>query len=198
MVGSRCGFGSLVKALDQLIRWNRPASSTGRAAGGTHVSLAQLAEQWAFNPTVPSSSLGRNTLILICYNYCMANSNEYMREYMLRRYRKRRADALVYLGELCAVPDCGETGKLEIDHINPEQKKYEMRDLWCGPLDRLYEELDKCQLLCHLHHVDKSVTETIARKKTRPKTWTRHGNCKHDSSTTARRRCRKQSRLEKG
>jgi len=88
----------------------------------------------------------------------MANSKEYMRDYMLRRYYRRKSAALEYLGGKCLV--CGTTEELEFDHIDPSTKKYTLaRILTSGSNELLQEELEKCQLLCSKHHLEKSLRE---------------------------------------
>jgi len=47
-------------------------------------------------------------------------SNEYMREYMLKRYYARRKEAFKLLGGTCA--RCSTKVGLEIDHIKPRHK----------------------------------------------------------------------------
>ncbi len=61
-----------------------------------------------------------------------------------------------FLGGSCTV--CLSTSNLEIDHIKPEFKKYEISAIWSSR-DRLYEELKKCQLLCKDCHLEKTIRE---------------------------------------
>lgn len=73
-------------------------------------------------------------------------------------YRKNRDLAIELLGGKCVV--CGSTQQLEIDHIDRATKSFDLGD-WlsvCTPAE-LKEELAKCQLLCHPHHMEKSIRE---------------------------------------
>lgn len=76
-----------------------------------------------------------------------------MRVYMNKRFAQRNQEALEILGGKCA--KCGSTEKLEFDHIDPKTKlfgiKYATRN-W----EIVLEELKKCQLLCRMHHEEKS------------------------------------------
>lgn len=83
----------------------------------------------------------------------MANSNEYMREYMKNRYAARRAEAIAVLGGKCV--QCQTTSDLEIDHIDPSQKSYSMSKILNRSKALVESELAKCQILCHECHVDK-------------------------------------------
>lgn len=89
--------------------------------------------------------------------------NEYMRVYMAERYRTRRAKALAYLGGKCVV--CGTTADLQLDHIDPRTKTYPA-DHACHALSetKFWAEIDKCQLLCGLHHVEKSIVDSGKQK----------------------------------
>lgn len=84
----------------------------------------------------------------------MANSNEYMREYMLRRYHDRRNEAIDLLGGACA--SCLTGDDLEFDHIDPEMKRGEIAKLWSYRYDKFIAELAKCQLLCRDCHIKKT------------------------------------------
>jgi hypothetical protein len=84
----------------------------------------------------------------------MANSNEYMRRYMLARYHQRMADARKLLGGKCIV--CGSIENLELDHINWRTKTLQINKMWSVSAERFTAELEKCQLLCREHHIEKS------------------------------------------
>ena len=63
------------------------------------------------------------------------------------------------LGYVCAVPGCGCTENLELDHIDPRTKKFEVKSrLGCKKI-KLYDEVDKCQFLCPDHHKEKTFGE---------------------------------------
>lgn len=85
------------------------------------------------------------------------HTNEYMREYMARRYRARREAALVQLGGTCAL--CGATENLEFDHVDRTTKRGEISRLFSRGEARYKQELEKCQLLCSSCHRAKSAAE---------------------------------------
>lgn len=87
----------------------------------------------------------------------MANSNEYMREYMLKRYHARRANAIEMLGGVCA--QCGDIEDLELDHIDPYDKSFSISKMWSVSHANFMRELGKCQLLCNYCHKKKSSEE---------------------------------------
>lgn len=77
-----------------------------------------------------------------------------------REYRKRRRiKAIEYLGGVCS--HCGSTNGLQFDHKDPTSKQLEISraiiSAWSW--ERLSFELDKCQLLCYEHHLEKSKIE---------------------------------------
>lgn len=72
--------------------------------------------------------------------------NAYMKDYMLRRYHKRREDAIKQLGGSCI--SCGSTKDLEFDHVDPQEKDFSMAKGSSFSNARWQEELAKCQLLC--------------------------------------------------
>lgn len=82
--------------------------------------------------------------------------NQYRKTYL----NKRDLRAKEYLGGLCNV--CGIDYNLEFDHVDPNSKQIDIstaihRYYWSW--DRLIVELDKCQLLCEEHHIEKSKNE---------------------------------------
>lgn len=79
-----------------------------------------------------------------------AERNAYFRAYK----RNRRAEAIAMLGGVCV--KCGTTENLEIDHVDPSTKLYEIRDVLWYRRDVRLAELAKCQLLCEDHHSDKT------------------------------------------
>jgi len=88
----------------------------------------------------------------------MKNKNEYMNKYVTEKYKKRRIDIISYLGGACVV--CGARHLLEIDHINPNTKEFAIAKRLAGIAeDKLWQEVDKCQLLCRKHHIEKSIRE---------------------------------------
>jgi 5-methylcytosine-specific restriction endonuclease McrA len=85
------------------------------------------------------------------------SSNEYMRVYMLKRYHERRKQAIEKLGGKCNI--CGKTEELEIDHVIANLKGFPISKLWGINKKWFWEEIEKCQLLCKLHHQEKSILE---------------------------------------
>lgn len=84
-------------------------------------------------------------------------SNEYMRKYMKDRYYSLKREVISYLGGKCV--KCGSEENLEFDHINPEEKEYNIANMCSINKKDLYNELDKCQLLCHSCHREKTNKE---------------------------------------
>lgn len=81
--------------------------------------------------------------------------DEYNREYLNARYAEQKRIMLDYLGGVCVV--CGTTDDLEMDHRDWAKKTRNVGRLW--PWKRygeMYAELDKCQLLCSDHHLQKT------------------------------------------
>lgn len=78
----------------------------------------------------------------------------YMREYMIKRYHLRRAEAIRLLGGKCA--NCNSESELEIDHINWRDKSIEVDRLCSVSYERFVAELKKCQVLCNECHIEKS------------------------------------------
>ena len=84
--------------------------------------------------------------------------NAYMRDYMLRRYHKRREEAFKLLGGYCV--RCGNEDNLEVDHIDPRAKAFDIFSrTWSMPHVKFLAEIAKCQLLCRACHRDKSNRE---------------------------------------
>jgi 5-methylcytosine-specific restriction endonuclease McrA len=83
--------------------------------------------------------------------------------------RARRALMIELFGGKCI--KCSSTKVLEFDHINPDSKEFEISNLWQPERWMLlFDELKKCQLLCHSCHGSKSSKEhrkkrTITRRK---------------------------------
>lgn len=80
--------------------------------------------------------------------------NAYMRQYMLDRYKKKRQEAIEFLGGKCIT--CGTTEDLEFDHVDSTTKTGDTGKLWSYSAERFWEEIKKCQLLCAQHHIDKT------------------------------------------
>jgi len=85
------------------------------------------------------------------------NYNEYMREYMKRRYWKLKAEAHERLGGKCV--KCGSTENLEIDHVDRSTKTVTVTRFCSMSRAKFLAELEKCQLLCEEHHQEKTSGE---------------------------------------
>jgi hypothetical protein len=77
-----------------------------------------------------------------------------------RVYQKKRRDDLLVLararlGGKCSYPGCEETENLEFDHIDPATKVRKISEATNWSPERFWKEVDKCQLLCRLHHIRK-------------------------------------------
>jgi hypothetical protein len=72
-----------------------------------------------------------------------------------RQYRKNlRQNALDYLGGKCI--KCGSSEDLEFDHIDPSTKKANISSMLDAPKTLFWEEVRKCQILCHDCHLEKT------------------------------------------
>lgn len=67
-----------------------------------------------------------------------------------------------YLGGKCI--QCGISNNLHIDHINHKTKNFDVSKNWSIDWNKLKIELDLCQLLCELHHKEKTNKEGSQRK----------------------------------
>ena len=72
------------------------------------------------------------------------------------RRKKRLQEMKDYLGNKCTHPGCNQTENLQFDHIDPKTKCFNVnpQDSW----EKTLPELDKCQLLCPKHHLEKTMT----------------------------------------
>jgi hypothetical protein len=85
--------------------------------------------------------------------------NSKMNEYMKARWEKRRASAVEYLGGVCAV--CGIDEGLDFDHIDPTTKIMSIARASSRSEKFFWEEVNKCQLLCKPHHVEKTANDRM-------------------------------------
>lgn len=115
------------------------------------------------------------------------NYNADMNAYMKARWEKRRLTAIEYLGGVCVV--CGIASDLEFDHIDPETKYKSIAKLSSASEVKFKAELDKCQLLCHTHHVEKHSTATHGSLGM----WTHH-RCRCDICTAAMRKYNREAK----
>ncbi len=85
----------------------------------------------------------------------MSKNNEYMAEYVKKRYIKLKLDAIAYKGGKCQV--CGYDkcpAALQFHHRDPKVKELEWRYLRRRSIEFIHTELDKCDLLCANHHAE--------------------------------------------
>lgn len=73
-----------------------------------------------------------------------------IKTHLLSRYHSRMEAMKDYLGGQCA--SCSSTEQLQIDHIDPTTKSFNLSKKWGAPWETLKDELAKCQLLCKQCH----------------------------------------------
>jgi hypothetical protein len=78
-------------------------------------------------------------------------------EYMRNVYNTRRAAWIEAQGGKCAT--CGSSSDLEIDHIDPSEKSFEISRVWTRRTDTRETELAKCQVLCAKCHQEKTTAQ---------------------------------------
>lgn len=85
------------------------------------------------------------------------SNKEKQREYQRQWIAKRRAE--YFSDKKCVV--CGSKKNLELDHINPTDKKMNPSALWSlsESNQKRIDELAKCQVLCKSHHKDKTLVD---------------------------------------
>lgn len=71
-------------------------------------------------------------------------------EYQRKWIAQRRYD--FFSNEKCV--RCGSTERLELDHINPQDKT--THNIWSWSEERRLAEIAKCQVLCHECHLHKT------------------------------------------
>lgn len=79
---------------------------------------------------------------------------EYQRAWVAERRRHFFAD------KSCAV--CGSSDRMELDHIDPALKI--SHRIWSWSPARRAAEVEKCQVLCHAHHLEKTLSVYPARE----------------------------------
>lgn len=80
-----------------------------------------------------------------------------MNEYMKKRWERRRAEAVDYLGGECA--RCGDSEELDFDHIDPLTKIMSIARASSRSETFFWEEVEKCQLLCKPCHLEKTAED---------------------------------------
>jgi len=119
--------------------------------------------------------------------------NEYMNEYLLKKYINRRTNLINQLGGCCN--NCGAKDNLEFHHI-------EKRNFWIGKKlhtinnDKLQTEIKKYILLCSACHKMITIKEKGFNKKDQHGTLIcyRHNKCRCDSCKAAKAKYNKQQR----
>ena len=77
-----------------------------------------------------------------------------------KQYSERREQVIEQLGGVCSHPNCNCTENLQFDHINPLEKEYNISErLSSWDIKKLQPEIDKCQLLCPKHHLEKTLKD---------------------------------------
>lgn len=84
-------------------------------------------------------------------------SYHYQKEFRIRRRTMIRS----HLGGSCVV--CGSTENLEVDHIDPSTKLFNIANSLHKKWEEIVKELEKCQLLCKPHHIEKTNSELLGR-----------------------------------
>ena len=76
------------------------------------------------------------------------------------QYKDRRKQIIEQLGGVCSHPNCNSTEDLQLDHINPLEKSYSISTrISSWDIKKLQPEIDKCQLLCPKHHLEKTIED---------------------------------------
>lgn len=91
------------------------------------------------------------------------------------------------LGGACS--KCGGNEDLEIDHIDPSKKSFPISKMWSVNEELFLEEAKKCQLLCHEHHVEKTISDRGFNSSKDHGTYAcyRHGGCRCEECRVAAR-----------
>lgn len=93
---------------------------------------------------------------------------EYMRNYVRRRYKKLKLDAVAYKGgkcERCGYDKCN--GAMTFHHTDPSIKDADWNRMRKWSWEKIKAELDKCEMLCanchHEEHYDQlAIDEAVA------------------------------------
>lgn len=112
----------------------------------------------------------------------MANSNEYMRQYMSDRRLNRRNKLIEMSGGKCK--ECDSSENLEFNHINRQDKNFILSGFNLDkPWALIIEEHSKCELLCSNHHKEYTRTQW---QNGELAAWNKdlHGDYKHGSPRT--------------
>ena len=101
-----------------------------------------------------------------------------------------------FLGGKCT--SCGDTNKLEVDHKDKTTKKFNITTgIEEVSAKKLWEEVKKCQLLCHECHKEKTIRETISPHGTKARYRNRHAPCRCGSCKDAYNKWHRESRRKR-
>ena len=78
------------------------------------------------------------------------NNRDKKNEYNNKRRKEKKQERIDYLGGKCV--GCGVTEDLQFDHIDRTSKEFSISKKADHELEKIKEELDKCQLLCKECH----------------------------------------------
>jgi len=84
------------------------------------------------------------------------NKIDYKKKYQRTWLQLRRNEWIKKNGP-CKV--CGSWKDLQIDHIDPSKKKIRIATIWSRKEQVRNKELAKCQVLCKMHHIEKTSKE---------------------------------------
>lgn len=92
------------------------------------------------------------------------SDGKYGKEYHLQNYHRIRQSYVDYLGGKCVWRTgkntvCGATENLQFDHIDPALKEVNINNVMTRKREIALKEIDKCQLLCKQHHIEKTNNE---------------------------------------
>jgi hypothetical protein len=93
------------------------------------------------------------------YQHWIDNKEKLM-EYRTKWRHNRRKTCIEKLGGKCV--KCGTTKYLQFDHIKPSEKSFDISRKLTTDLKTLFEELDKCQLLCWDCHMEKTKNDWLS------------------------------------
>jgi 5-methylcytosine-specific restriction endonuclease McrA len=83
----------------------------------------------------------------------MGYTADQKREYQRNWMRARRQE---WISKQGGCVDCGSYEELEVDHVDPAQKEFEVASLWSRCLEVRERELAKCVVRCHECHANKT------------------------------------------
>ena len=92
--------------------------------------------------------------------YQRPENNDRIKSKINKQYQENRKQIIEQLGGVCSHPNCNSTEDLQLDHINPLEKSYSISErISSWDIKKLQPEIDKCQLLCPKHHLEKTIED---------------------------------------